>query len=33
MQIFIGAVVFLGVVVVALIIAALAVGAIRSRKR
>jgi hypothetical protein len=33
MQIFIGAVVFLGVVVIALIIAALAVGAIRSRKR
>jgi hypothetical protein len=33
MQIFIGAVVFLGVVVIALIIAAIAVGAIRSRKR
>ena len=33
MQIFIGAVVFLGVVVIALVIAAVAVGAIRGRKR
>jgi hypothetical protein len=33
MQIFIGVLFLLGVVVIALVIAALAVGAIRSRKR